>query len=288
MATFNLITPERAKYNISVPASYTFTQTEEDVIAALIAACSAKFQNYCSGRIFQVGQYDEIYSGDLGMFLFLGQMPLVSVERVATTPMSILRIMNTSWPTNIRATVQVLSTGLKLVKVASGVTSEDVTVTWTANTTLAAVATAVNALGSGWSAEVLDTNYNTWPSDDLREIQGALSVANSNAADLVIYEEDINDFEVLEKIGALFRQSTWPRGHNNIRATFTAGFKDIPEDLQQACAIMVAGEFAQTKRDPMSATGKTADFMYNVSNLFSYPWPGNVLTVLSSYRLRMR
>jgi hypothetical protein len=285
--TPNLITPERAKYNIAVPASYSFTTAENNTIAALIAAYSEGIQEYCS-RTFVVDQYDEIYSGNLEESLFLRQSPLISVERVATSPMDILEIKNTSWPTNSRATVRVLSTGLELVRVASGTTTPDTSVTWTTYATLATVAAAVNLLGSGWSATVLNTDYNTWDSSDLRAIQGALDVSDSNGANLKIWTETINDWEVEDRVGCLTRTSQWPRGKNNIRVTYTAGFDPIPEDVQEACAIMVAGAFAQTKRDPMSPTSKTADYTYNATEMFRYPWPANVTRLLSGRRLRMR
>lgn len=283
--TPNLITPERAKLNIAVPSGYTYSDTEDDTITTLIAGYSQSFQKWCA-RIFVQQEYDELYSGNNHSDLFLNTMPLVSVQRAASEPLDVVKITNTSWPTNSRATVQVTDSGLKLVRVASGTTSVDETVTWASNATLAAVVAAVNALGSGWSAEVLDSNYSTWEAADLWPIQGAISAANSKAMYLRIWVEGECDWIAETKIGCLRRtDGSWPLGANNIRVTYTAGFDPIPEDVQEACAIMVAAGFKQTQRDPMSTTGKTADYMYNVGQMFAYPWPQNVTRLLAGWRM---
>lgn len=280
MGTYNLINADRAKFNIK---QTTFTTAENQTIDALIAACSEAFSRFC-GRTFQVAQHDELISGNLEERIKLRNFPLLSVDRVATGLTTLLEIQNTSWPTNNRATVQVLKTGLKLVKVASGVITDDVTVTWTANVTVNAVKSAVNLLGSGWDASVPDSNYGTWASEDFRYPQGALSAANSTKVPLKVHIEEEDEYDVEEKDGFLLKSSGWARGINNWRVIYTAGFEEIPQDLQEACAIMVAGAFNQTKRDPMSASTKTADFSYNASQMFAMPWPQNVLRILASYK----
>lgn len=281
--SITLITQARAKKNIN---QTTFTAADNDTIDAMIAGYSAGFTKYL-GREIQAAGYDDLLSGDLQPWLFLAAMPILSVSRVASGSEAAITIKNTSWPTNTRATVQVLATGLRLVRVASGTTTVDETVTWSSNTTLNAVVTAVNALGNGWSATLaLDSNWGTWASEDLRPIQGALNVANSAEADLLLFTEEYSDYDVDEKIGALYRADGWPRGNKNVRAVYSAGFEDVPEDMQEACAIMVSGAYWQTKRDPMSMSTKTADFTYNAGGTFQLPWPANVLRMLAPYKLR--
>jgi hypothetical protein len=101
----------------------------------------------------------------------------------------VLTITNTS-STNQRATVQLAtsvtedgaaiirtSTGLSLTRVASGVSSTDTSVTWGTYPTLTQVATAVNALGNGWSATVAG-GYENAASSDLRALQGSFTCRN--------------------------------------------------------------------------------------------------------------
>lgn len=284
MSTLNLIVKERAKFSIK---QSTFTTAEDQTIDTLITACSAAFVKYW-GREIQVKQYDELHRpprGDKGEYLFLRAFPVINVDRVAYALTDIVEVTNTSWPTNTRATVQVLSDRLRLTRVASATTTKN-DLLWTSYTTLATLATAITAVGNGWSASVLDTNYNTWASEDLRPIQGSLSAANSAKVALKAHLEEMDDYDLLVEEGALVLSDGAFRG-DEIRVVYTAGYEDVPEDIQQACAIMVAGSFIETKRDPMSPQTKTADFSYNASGSFQMPWPANVLRLIAPYRLRM-
>src|SRR5205814_8639251 len=132
----------------------------------------------------------ELYSGDSGRFLQLDQYPILGVSRVAGCPSGVLTIKNTS-SSNQRATVAVTSSGLSLVRVASGTSSTDTSVTFAGNTTIQAVKNAVNALGNGWSASIPDSTYSLWPSADLRAPQGAVNAKDMDAP-LRIYVEDMD------------------------------------------------------------------------------------------------
>jgi hypothetical protein len=95
----------------------------------------------------------------------LSQYPIVSVQCVRCRPVTVLKITNTD-PTNVQARVTVTSAGLTLWRVKNGLRTTDTLVTLGGNLTLSAV--AVNALGNGWSAQVIGdaTNYGSWPSTD--------------------------------------------------------------------------------------------------------------------------
>src|SRR5262245_11346917 len=172
----DLITTARAKYNLN---NLTTTAAEDTTLAALVMACSKAIRKFC-GREFDSQQFDELYHGNGHHRLLLRQFPIISVARVAYAPTTVLRIRNTS-SANQRATVAVTSTGLSLTRVASGTSSTDTSVTWAGNATLTAVATAVNALGNGWTATVADTSFNLRASADLRSVQGALDTKDVDA-----------------------------------------------------------------------------------------------------------
>src|SRR6185295_13361812 len=100
--------------------------------------------------------------------LLLRQYPIVSVESVRYRPVTVLKITNTD-AANVQARVVVVSTGLKLVRVNAGVKTTVTTgLTFAANVTLTALAAAVNAVCSGWSAQIVGdaTNFGSWPSAD--------------------------------------------------------------------------------------------------------------------------
>src|SRR4051812_38072113 len=135
----DLITTARAKYNLNNLAT---TGDEDTALAALVTACSKAIRGYCR-REFDSQAFDELYHGDGQPRLLLRQFPLISVSRVAFGPTAVLRVTNTS-SSNQRATVAVTASGLALVRVASGTTTTDTSVTWAGNATLAAVVNAVN------------------------------------------------------------------------------------------------------------------------------------------------
>jgi hypothetical protein len=239
----NLITAARALYNLDNRAT---TAAEDDTLDALIAAASAAIERLC-GRSFVSASFDKLYDGWFHRDLMLEQFPIISVERIAFGPVGVLRIENTS-AANQRATVQVTSTGVILTRVASGVSSSS-TVTFAGNVTLSAVAAAINALGNGWSASVIDAADAKRASADLRSLQGALN-AKDAPAELVLHKEELYDFFVDAPRGILRRPARWCGGQGFWRVIYTAGYATVPEDIQEACAQWVAHLFWQTKRDP--------------------------------------
>jgi hypothetical protein len=250
----DLITSARAKYNLN---NMTTTAAEDTTIAALVTACSKAIKKFC-GREFDSQQFDELYPGNGYTRLLLRQFPVISVSRVAYAPTTVLRIRNTS-ASNQRATVAVTSSGLSLTRVASGTSTTDTSVTWAGNATLSAVATAVNALGNGWTATVADASYNNRASADHRAILGAFDAMNVDA-DLTIHLRELTSFDVDTDRGILILGGAlvalcdvlplWSGGRNAWRVVYTAGYATVPEDVQEACAQWVAALFWQTKRDP--------------------------------------
>jgi hypothetical protein len=165
----DLIPLARAKQNLP-----SITDTSQDAnLQTLITAASKAIQRYC-GRDFVSCIYDELYNGTSERRLVLRQYPIQSVQAVRYRPVTVLKITNTAGATNQQARVSVTSTGLTLMRMASGVKTSDSSVTFAANVTLTAIANAVNALDNGWSAQVVG-GYEQWPSADLWCLNGNTS-----------------------------------------------------------------------------------------------------------------
>ncbi len=241
----DLITSARALNNLDNRAT---TSDEDATIAALITAVSRAIENYC-WRTFSVTSYDELYPGGDRRELVLRNYPLVSVERVAYGPMPVLRATNTS-SSNQRATVKVTSVGLELISVASGVATTD-DILFSAQPTLTALAAAITALGNGWTGTVLDPANGLLASADLRALQGAFCAMNVNA-DVKMHLTELSAFNVDAERGLLKSDdaAAWFGGGDSWRVIYNAGYSDIPDEVQEACAGWVAQLFWQTKRDP--------------------------------------
>jgi hypothetical protein len=283
----NLITRERAQQNV---AQATLSAAEAALLDRLVAAVSEAIRRYCN-RDFVAQSYDELYDGSGTPELILNHAPVLAVERVATSPTAVLTA-------NQRATVQVTGDGLTLTRVASGTVVADSSVTWQANPTLGAVATAIDALGNGWDATVRSP-YALWPSADLRSIQGALSCAQSRPAGLVLHLDELAAYSIRADEGILvygaagwgpvfpweesFGRPCWERGRGLYRVVYTAGYEGVPEPVQEAAAEWAAALWWQAKRDPaavqVQVPGAGAQLFSGKLEL-----PGYLKVLLAPYR----
>lgn len=262
MATTDLITNGRAR--VALPSAAA-SGADNTAINSLITACSKAITQFCR-RGFASTAYDEVYNGTGRRQLILRNYPIVSVQSVRYRQTTVFKVQNTNTATNQQARASVTSTGITLVRVASGVSSSS-SLAFGSYATLTALGQAVNALGNGWSATVTP-GYELWPSADLYPpIQGGLNAAGTYA-ELRLHTSELAGFHVDERRGWLVRaipysdpelplQSDdliWSVGVNNFRVQYTAGYAEIPEDVQEACALLVAYHFKLGPRESLNVT----------------------------------
>jgi hypothetical protein len=285
----DLITNQRARGNLPNAVS-----SDDATINTLITSAGKAIQRYCR-RDFVQTTYDELYNGTGDRRLILRQYPLISVQSVRYRPVTVLKIINNSTSTNQQARVTVTSTGLTLTRMASGVSSSDSSVTWATYPTLQGVANAVTALGNGWSAQVIG-DYTLWPSADLRTPQGALT-AWGQFAELKMHTYELAGYQIDERRGWLLRaipytdpellhpeDLIWPVGINNFRVQYTAGYATVPEDVQEACAELVATWFQQRGRDLTLVMENTARSYTYKADETNDQLPRRVRALLKPYR----
>src|SRR5207253_2132019 len=131
----------------------TSADSDEPTISTLITAASRAVCKYCRRDFLQTA-YDELYNGTGDRRLLLREYPIISLDSVRYRPVTVIKVINNT-TTNQQARVAVTTTGLTLTRVSNGVKSTDTSVTWASNVTTTAVAAAINALGNGWSAQVV-------------------------------------------------------------------------------------------------------------------------------------
>jgi len=270
----NLITRARAIYNLD---NRDTSSDEDTTLDALIAAVSKAIENYC-WRTFAVTSFDELYRGNGHRELVLRNYPIASVERVAHAPTPVMNVTNTSASVQ-RATVKVTATGLELIRVASGVSTTN-TILFADQVTLTALATAITALGNGWSANVADSTLNLRASADLRALQGAFNAKDVQAS-LKLHTSEQSSFLVDAERGCLLQDGGWHGGLHHWRIVYRAGYSAVPDDVQEACAQWVAQLFWQTKRDP----GLTSEAIPSaISRVVLRDMPTSVRLLLGPYR----
>lgn len=281
----DLITLDRARQNL--PSS---VNADEPQIATLISAVSQAVQRWCR-RDFTATAYDELYHGNGERLLILRQYPVISIESIRHDLAAVMAVTNTS-TSNQQARVAVTSTGLVLKRIASGVAATN-TLTFAANPSLNALKSAVDALGNGWSATVLE-NYGAWSSADLLALQGAANTAGFRA-ELTMHVAELSGFEVDARRGWVWHghaSSTpfdgapvWTRGVNNFRVQYTAGFTLVPDDVQEATAEWVATLFKDLGRNQnLAAESSVGVFSASALAGQENKPPRSIRTLLAGYR----
>jgi hypothetical protein len=289
MSAIDLITLSRSKQNIQ-----SITDSSQDaLLSTLITTVSRAIEKYCR-RDFVSTSYDELYNGNGDRRLLLRQYPILAVQSVRYRPVTVVKVTNNLAGTP-QARVSVTSTGLSLITVTSGVPTTQ-NVAFAGNATLAALVTAINALGNGWSAQ--GQGYDTWPSADLRMPQGALTAAGQ-FAELKMHTYELAGYQIDDTRGWLLRaipytdpellhpeDLVWPVGINNFRIQYTAGYSTVPEGVQEACAEWVALQYYQTLRDPklkrLALQGNTQDFASGGGFAGAKP-PAGIAALLAPY-----
>jgi hypothetical protein len=272
----NLITRTRALGNLN---NRPTTSDENTTLDALIAAVSRAIENYC-WRTFAITSYDELYPGNQGRDLVLRNYPIASIERVAFGLTPVLSVTNTS-ASNQRATAKVTATGLELIRVASGTASAS-TILFSDQATLSVLATAVTALGNGWSASVINSADALRSSADLRALQGAFHAKDVNA-ELKIHTSELSDYLVDAERGCLLRTegACWAGSFHCWRVIYRAGYSAVPDDVQEACGEWTSQLFWQTKRDPGLASEAIPGA---VSRVLLRDMPASIKLLLAPYR----
>ncbi len=250
---------------------------QDSLVSTLITAASDAVEKYCC-RYFLSHAYDELYNGNGDRRLILRQYPIQSIQSVRYRPVTVLKIINNNVTQNQQARVWITSTGLQCWRMASGSPTTETLLTWATYPTLQALATAVTALGNGWSGQIIgDSNdYGAWPSADLYvpnsygdalagsgtlQSQGAIQARGANA-ELKMHTYELQGYQ-WDARGWLLRaipytdpdllhpeDLIWPVGISNFRVQYTAGYTTIPEAIQEACAEWVSILFWNTQRDP--------------------------------------
>lgn len=250
------------------------TPAELAAVPQLVTSTSANMRLFLR-RVVSAWTFDELYTLSApDRDLNLRQFPVLGVESVRSGLSSVLNVTNSVAQ---RAVVTLQSsgdpetgpapTGLTLVSWTSGVKASQ-SVTFAANPTLSAVASAITGLGGGWSATA-DPTYALFPSVDLRAVQGS-SAAGGKTAQLVMHTSDV-DFTVDERTGTV-SLGTMPNGSTNsprwgpswsqefddvsiyggtngVRIVYTAGWRNVPADITQGVVEVVKAALDRMRTD---------------------------------------
>lgn len=231
-------------------------------------------KNYCH-KDFESTTYSEYYNGEGNLYLQLDHYPITALTRVATGRRTAIKVLNTSTETS--ATISVNSTGVILTKDGTS----DATVTFATYTTMSTLIAAINLLANGWSAVIESSDYNSFQSSELLEMYGK-SAINSNYVYLDMPEEATDDFEVYTERGELYRYDGWPEGHRNVYVKYTAGYADIPYDIQLAVKIICKAIYQKRNEDTFGVANYSVGDVQVAAEMGEVP--KEAMNILNRYR----
>lgn len=219
----------------------TLIITGDYLISQLIARAGDFLDRIC-GRNLESAEYThERYDGGEKK-IFLKNWPVSEVTQISSGKINAIRIRYTS-TTAYNAYVIVSTLGVTLV--VDG-TASVVDLTFATNTTLLAMATAINAV-AGWTATVAATTYNSYPSTQIfRKLN---RFALNQDIYLEIPDEPIDGYEVEYESGILRLASGFIWGWRNIFVTYMGGYVTIPPLLQQICIELVKSKYNLIGKD---------------------------------------
>ncbi len=212
------------------------------LIEQLINRASDFLNRYCHRTLKSTTYVLERYNGE-GRKLHLNNYPVIEIDQLCQGTINAIQVRYVS-ATAYNAYVIVSTLGVTLV--VDG-TASVVDLTFATNTTLLALATAINAV-AGWTATVANANYNSYPSSQI--FMKLNRYALNQDAYLEIPDTPIDDFDVDYDAGIIkLPGSSFAQGFQNVFVSFAAGYATIPAALEKACIEMVKYKYDLSTKD---------------------------------------
>lgn len=252
----DLISLEQAKAQIPSAPS-----TDDNVLAALITACSGVVENYCRRR-FGKQTFTELLHGTGTPYLFVSNPPITTVTAVrgGMLPACFVQFND---PTNQyqAATVSVTASAVVLVTLINGTTSTH-SFSFASYPTFGDLAPAINGVGGGWVC-TLSNQFAQWLVSDLVvtnpggleapgivNTPGTWSTRNASVP-LSVYWASLPFYRVNNSEGEIFAPGGFVPGYQNYRVDYVGGFDPIPAEIQYATAQLVALAYATRNSNPL-------------------------------------
>lgn len=206
-------------------------------VSSIHTGIEQAIKRYCN-RGLESTSYKDKYSGKQ-KYIVLKDYPVTVITKVMKGETSPMYITNTNRFTS--AVVSVTEAGVVL-RYNGAVTAGDYT--FATNTTLATLATAVNAAGSGWVAVIQNPDYNPVLSTELLPAFGVNAIYNRYAS-LYMPFEDFPYLHVDDVRGILRNESDLVGEFENLYVYYTAGYTTIPNDLIFAVKMWVKSVYTK-------------------------------------------
>lgn len=192
-----------------------------------------KFVKLYCGQPFESTTFtNKAYDGTGGYILQLDEIPIISMKYIIVDPYDVIKIKNTMTDSSL-ATVVVDSTNITLT-VEGGTGNGSDTLDKATNSTMALLVAAINAQSAnGWSAGIYDTDYNSLKTSYLFDQQLDCTQEGGVAQDYQYLQigEFAQNIRFKSATSQVYSESGFPKGFQNIIATYTVGYTTPPADI---------------------------------------------------------
>lgn len=255
-------------------------------------AIEKEIKNYIDWDPEATTHTNKRYDGNGSEYLFLDELYVSAVQRVANGRTNAMKIKNTATDAS-NAYVSVASTTLSLT-VVGGSSASSTNLSLTTYSTMTTIVAAINAYGNDWSAEVYDTDFNSYPSTNLLQIENQFAGSWNGVAASWYYldmaDKPLEITRVYKNRGMIQSLYGFPEGDQNIAVSYTAGWDstNMPPDLKQAVMDMVKYRQNRTSQDTTGvksfSTGHYSVTYATSSNNTIYDIPDEIMVILDRYK----
>jgi hypothetical protein len=231
---------------------------------------------YCKRNFESQSYTKEKYDGAGSRYLYLNNIPVTAVNRLAIGTRDVMDVCNAAKYTI--ASVSASSSALMLYKDGSSTT-----LAFSTYTTMSLLAAAVIAAGGSWNSRMSGTEFSSFASTELITFMGKNCI-DSNWVSLKIPEDGEYDFEIDEANGVIHSDWLIDEGRRNVFVDYTAGYSasTMPEDLKLAIKIVMKTMYQKRSEESFGLTN------YGLSGVsIAYEagvFPKEALDILGRYR----
>lgn len=285
-----------------------------EAIPSLITAASNAIRSWCYRR-FDQGTEVETVPVEWDGTIRLKRPPINYVQRIQSQPQRALTVANRTavaawiYPATTGDLGNQVTTGLVLNWISGGITSQ-ATITYVANQTITALATAIGAAGGGWTAQA-DSYYGAFPVtemfDGLASKGASINDQPTAAAVFHVYGQDIPNGRFVPDRGGetgilwIDRQydglgprwgpdwQQWSdygsRSPGQVKVTYNGGFAAVPPEVQLATVELVKAQLFRLKREFILTSERAGEYSYTIDPRLVQALPPEVLQNITRYRL---
>ena len=289
---------------------------EWEYLSDNIAFASDLIRKYCN-RLFSLSTYTEVLAVEYNGWVRFSQIPIAAVQRVQAVPVDALTAGNMA---AVSAWIALATTG-DGSGFTGGPTVTGMTLYWlpggppngqavpyTSGMTIAQLAAAINAIGSGWNA-VADEIYGALPVTEIMDGEGGKGAGPNDppygGAVFHVYGENLasrphpddgakTGIYRVGRIGSDEGARWGPDGAywssnepevGKVRATYVGGFSRIPLPVQAATAELVKANYERLRTESYLKTEAGGDYSYTLAEELIGNMPKPVRQTLAGYRI---